>query len=92
MLFPEGSRGDPETLGSLKKGIGHLACARPQVPIIPVFMNGLGKALPKGSTLLVSFNCTANVGDGTGTYNDFVTGLQDAMTKLAAEEKVPVWE
>jgi 1-acyl-sn-glycerol-3-phosphate acyltransferase len=95
VLFPEGSRGDPETLAPLKKGIGHLACARPNVPIVPIFIYGLGKALPKGSAVLVPFNCTVNVGEalyGTGTYNDFVAELQDAMTKLAAEEKVPVWE
>jgi 1-acyl-sn-glycerol-3-phosphate acyltransferase len=95
VLFPEGTRGDPETLQPLKKGIGHLACARPNVPIVPIYMYGLGKALPKGSAVLVPFNCTVNVGEalyGTGTYNDFVAELQDAMTKLAAEEKAPAWE
>jgi len=95
VLFPEGSRGDPETLGPLKKGIGHLACARPHVPIVPVFMHGLGKALPKRSSLLVPFNCTANVGEplyGTGTYNDFVAQLEEAITKLGDEESKPAWE
>ena len=95
VLFPEGSRGHPETLGPLKKGIGHLACARPHVPIIPIYMHGLGKALPKGSTVLVPFNCTVNVGEplyGTGTYNEFVEALQDSMTALGAEEQKPVWD
>jgi 1-acyl-sn-glycerol-3-phosphate acyltransferase len=95
VLFPEGSRGDPEALGPLKKGIGHLACARPHVPIVPVFMHGLGKALPKGSAVLVPFNCTANVGEplyGTGTYNDFVTALEAAMTTLGKEETKPAWD
>jgi len=95
VLFPEGSRGHPETLGPLKKGIGHLACARPHVPIIPIYMHGLGKALPKGSAVLVPFNCTVHVGEalyGSGTYNDFVAALSDAMTKLGAEEKPPAWE
>jgi len=95
VLFPEGSRGHPETLGPLKKGIGHLACARPKVSIIPIYMHGLGKALPKGSTVLVPFNCTVHVGEplyGTGTYNDFVTALGEAMMKLGAQEKPPAWE
>ena len=95
VLFPEGSRGDPETLGPLKKGIGHLACARPHVPIIPVYMHGLGKALPKGSSLLVPFNCTANVGEplyGTETYKDFVAALEERITALAGEEKKPNWD
>jgi 1-acyl-sn-glycerol-3-phosphate acyltransferase len=95
VLFPEGSRGDPETLGPLKKGIGHLACARPHVPIIPIYMHGLGKALPKGSTVLVPFNCTANVGEplyGTTSYSAFVVELEAAMAKLGAQEKPPAWE
>jgi 1-acyl-sn-glycerol-3-phosphate acyltransferase len=95
VLFPEGSRGDPETLGPLKKGIGHLACARPHVPIIPIYMHGLGKALPKGSTVLVPFNCTAHVGEplyGTTSYSAFVVELEAAMAKLGAQEKPPAWE
>ena len=95
VLFPEGSRGDPEILGPLKKGIGHLACARPNVPVIPISMHGLGKALPKGSSLLVPFNCTANVGEalhGTGSYSEFVAALEKSMTALGAEEKKPAWE
>jgi 1-acyl-sn-glycerol-3-phosphate acyltransferase len=95
VLFPEGSRGDSETLGPLKKGIGHLACARPKVPIIPIYLHGLGKALPKGSTVLVPFNCTVNVGEplyGTTSYSAFVVELQAAMAKLGAQEKPPAWE
>ena len=95
VLFPEGSRGDPEILAPLKKGIGHLACARPNVPIIPIYMHGLGKALPKGSAVLVPFNCTANVGEplyGLTSYSAFVVELEAAMAKLAAEEKVPAWD
>ena len=95
VLFPEGSRGEPETLGPLKKGIGHLACARPNVPVIPVYMHGLGKALPKGSTLLVPFNCTASVGEplyGKTSYGAFVVELEAAIAALATEEKKPAWE
>ena len=58
-------------------------------------MHGLGKALPRGSTLLVPFNVTVAVGEslyGTKSYDDFVGELEAAMTDLAHEEKVPVWE
>ncbi|MGB6947972.1 MAG: lysophospholipid acyltransferase family protein [Methyloceanibacter sp.] len=95
ILFPEGSRGEPETLAEFKKGIGHLAKARPQVPVHPVFAHGLGKALPKGSALFVPFNCTVSVGDpiyGQESYAGFTRELESRMAALAAEEKLPVWE
>jgi 1-acyl-sn-glycerol-3-phosphate acyltransferase len=95
VIFPEGTRGEPETLQAFKKGIGHLAKARPNVPVLPVFMHGLGKALPRGSALLVPFNVIVSVGEplyGKESYHAFVSELEAAMTALAAQEKLPVWE
>jgi 1-acyl-sn-glycerol-3-phosphate acyltransferase len=95
VLFPEGTRGEPEMLQAFKKGIGHLAHARPKVPIVPIFMHGLGKALPRGSLVLVPFNVVVSVGEplyGTESYSEFVSKLQRAMSALAAEEKLPAWE
>jgi 1-acyl-sn-glycerol-3-phosphate acyltransferase len=95
VIFPEGSRGEPEALARFKKGIGHLARAKPRVPIVPVFMHGLGKALPKGSAVLVPFTCLVSVGEplyGKESYETFVTELEGAMTALAAQEKLPLWE
>jgi 1-acyl-sn-glycerol-3-phosphate acyltransferase len=94
IIFPEGSRGEPEAFQAFKKGIGHLAKARPKVPVIPLFMHGLGKALPKGTALLVPFNCTVSAGPplyGKESHDSFVKDLEASMAALAAEEKLPVW-
>jgi 1-acyl-sn-glycerol-3-phosphate acyltransferase len=95
VIFPEGTRGEPEALQAFKKGIGHLARARPKVPVMPVFMHGLGKTLPRGSKLFVPFNSIVSIGPplyGKESYDEFVAELAASMTALAAEEKLPVWE
>ena len=95
VLFPEGSRGEAERLTDLKKGIAHLAKARPDVPITPVFMHGLGKSLPKGSMVLVPFNCDVFVGEAlrwSGSIDGFMDDVNDAMNALASEGDFPAWE
>lgn len=63
ILFPEGSRGEPEKTGKLKKGIFYLVNDRPETQIIPVMTHGLGRSLPRGEALFVPFNCDVVVGD-----------------------------
>lgn len=63
ILFPEGTRGEPEQICKLKKGIYHLVKDRTDTPIIPVVTHGLGRVLPRGEALLVPFNCDVAIGD-----------------------------
>ena len=53
ILFPEGTRGEPEVVQRFKKGIGLVLSQRPAVPYVPAFMSGLGKSLPKGDNILL---------------------------------------
>ena len=62
LLFPEGSRGDPEVMKPFKTGIAHIAEAYPKVPVIPLSIHGAGKALPKGEALFVPFVIDVHVG------------------------------
>ncbi len=95
IIFPEGSRGEPEKLQQFKKGVAHLAKARPGTPVHPLFMHGLGKALPKDSILIVPFNCDVAAGEPftwNGSIEVFMETLQARMTALAAQIHVVSWD
>lgn len=76
LLFPEGSRGDPEKLGRVRKGICHLLKGVEEIPVTPVVLHGLGRALPRGEALFVPFNCDVVIGEPL-----YVTGKASEFTK-----------
>lgn len=62
ILFPEGTRGNPEELQPFKRGIGLVLSKKSEVPYIPAFLTGMGKNLPKGGFIPVPFNSTVRFG------------------------------
>lgn len=95
LLFPEGTRGEPERLSTFKKGVSWLAERFPRVPVVPVFLHGLGKALPKGTALPVPFFCDVFVGEPVtwnGGREPFMAALEQRMLGLAAEGQFKPWE
>lgn len=85
ILFPEGSRGKPEQISKLKKGIYYLVSERDDTQITPVVMHGLGRALPRGEALLVPFNCDVVIGEPlaiTDDANQMVEKLSLAFSDL----------
>ena len=95
ILFPEGSRGEPEKIARLKSGIYHLLKERPSVPVYPVFMHGLGKSLPKGEAMFVPFFCDVFVGEEmywTEDRKEFMEMVEMNMKSLAAEGSFPTWD
>lgn len=95
VLFPEGSRGEPETLSEFKTGVARLLERCPDAPIVPVYMHGLGKALPRGDFLLVPFFADVVIGEPIywrGSVRDTMQAYENAMRTLAAQVDRPVWE
>jgi len=95
IFFPEGSRGEPERFATFKGGIAKLAERFPTVPVTPVLLHGLGKALPKGEKLLVPFFCDVFVGDplyGSDDRKKFMDQLEARLKALSHEGHFPVWE
>lgn len=58
ILFPEGSRGEPEQMSKLKSGIARLLSQRPGLKYVLVFMTGMGTSLPKGGMVVLPYNAT----------------------------------
>jgi len=95
ILYPEGTRGEPEQVQKYKSGIYHLMKERPDVPIYPIFTHGLGKALPKGDFVLVPFFCDVFVGQPFYWQKDrraFMNELQKKMELLASEGDFAAWD
>lgn len=95
ILFPEGSRGEPEKRVEFKRGVALLVKENPTVPVIPVFMHGLGKALPKGTKLFVPFVCDIFIGDPVPWKDNtklFMEDLRGAVDGLEAQGQFPPWE
>jgi 1-acyl-sn-glycerol-3-phosphate acyltransferase len=63
ILFPEGKRNSAdEPLLPFKSGLYHLAMARPEVDLVPVWIANLNKVMPKGEVIPVPLICTVTFG------------------------------
>ena len=62
ILFPEGTRGMPEQIVDFKCGAAVLLQRNPGLNLVPIFMVGMGKAMPKGSGLIVPTECEIRIG------------------------------
>jgi 1-acyl-sn-glycerol-3-phosphate acyltransferase len=53
ILFPEGTRGTGEKVGEFRAGLYHLALRRPDVELVPAYLENMNRILPKGEFLPV---------------------------------------
>jgi len=71
-----------------KPGLHHLAKSFPEVELVPVFLDNLRRALPKGSLLPVPLSCIARFGAPMHLHpaepkKDFLERARAAVVALA---------
>tara|TARA_B100001964_G_scaffold222377_1_gene267241 strand:- start:256 stop:750 length:495 start_codon:yes stop_codon:yes gene_type:complete len=86
IIYPEGSRGAPGIMTDFKKGIGYLVKQNPTVDVIPVYLDGLHKTLPKGKNLILPYNCRIIFGDSISfdsfDLEDIINTSEKAIHKV----------
>lgn len=89
LVFPEGTRSATGDSQATKQGVGFLA-TKLGVPIIPVFIQGTEKALPKGSRFIRMARISIRYGQGIRiprgmSRQDSAELVMDAIRKLSNE-------
>ena len=86
IIYPEGSRGVSGVMTDFKKGIGYLVKQNPTVDVIPIYLDGLHKTLPKGKNLILPYNCRIIFGDSINfdsfDLEDIVNEAEKAIHKV----------
>jgi len=91
IVYPEGSRGAPGVIKNFKKGIGYLIKQHPKIDVIPVFLDGLHKTLPKGRKLILPYNCKIIFGNSivfkTNKLEDIINQSEKEVQKIKSARK-----
>jgi 1-acyl-sn-glycerol-3-phosphate acyltransferase len=87
ILFPEGTRGTGEKVGPFRSGLYHLALRRPDVELVPAYLENLNRILPKGEFLPVPMLSLLTFGEPLHIIPDedkdaFLERARDAVASL----------
>jgi 1-acyl-sn-glycerol-3-phosphate acyltransferase len=91
IVFPEGTRNAEDSLLPFKSGIYRLAAAHPEVELIPVWIENLGRVMPKGCVVPIPLLCSLTFGpplrvaDGEAR-GAFLSRSRDALLALRPAE------
>ena len=88
IIFPEGTRAFERLPGPFKPGLHHLAEAHPEAELVPVYLDNLSRAFPKGAYVPVPISCAARFGAPIAlaageSKADFLARARDAVIALA---------
>jgi 1-acyl-sn-glycerol-3-phosphate acyltransferase len=87
IMFPEGGRSSGETIGEFKSGLYYLAKKRPELELVPVYINNMNRILPRGEFLPVPLLSSVTFGppmwlESNEPKNDFLARARDAVLRL----------
>lgn len=87
IVFPEGTRGVDGRVGPFKSGLFHLSRSRPDVDLVPVYLENLNRILPKGEILPVPMLGRVVFGrplvkDANEPKQQFLVRARDAVIQL----------
>ncbi|MEM8864092.1 MAG: lysophospholipid acyltransferase family protein [Planctomycetota bacterium] len=88
IMFPEGGRQGGEDVGEFKSGLYYLAKKRPDLELIPVYLNNMNRVLPRGEYLPVPLLSCITFGppmwlESGESKTDFLTRARDAVLRLS---------
>ena len=92
IMFPEGGRSQDGSLGEFKSGLYYLCKKRPDLELIPVYLNNMNAILPRGKTLPVPMLSRVIFGPPMWLEMDekkdhFLERTRQAIVKLKALEE-----
>ena len=88
IVFPEGTRSLDGQIQPFKSGLHHLAKARPDVALVPIYLQDLNRILPKGDFLPVPLLGSLSLGAPLRLMPDetkpaFLQRAREAVVKMA---------
>lgn len=93
IIFPEGTRGDGETLAEFHGGLYRLAQHNPEIPVVPVALANMGRILPKGEIIPVPhlstliFCTPLHLGPGE-ERDSFLSRAREVLVHTLAENEL----
>lgn len=87
IVFPEGGRTDDGEMGEFKSGIYYLAKKRPDLELVPVYMENLNRILPRGEFMPIPLLSSIHIGDpifleAGEPKSDFLARARNAVAAL----------
>jgi 1-acyl-sn-glycerol-3-phosphate acyltransferase len=91
IVFPEGGRNTSGELSNFKSGIYHLSKKRPDLELVPVYIDNLNRVLPRGEFLPVPLLSCITFGapiwlEPGETKNSFLARAKEAVLRLRADD------